>query len=984
MSANTNSKNAGSVKASVPVQSSIDLSERGAGDDQFFIVGLGGSAGGFEAFEEFFKNLPHDLGIGFVIVTHLDPVKKDILPELIQRFTLMPVAQADDDVMVLPDHVYVIPPNRGMTLSGGVLKLRELSTTKRGIQMPIDTFLRSLAEDRRERAIAIIFSGMGSDGSIGIKAIKEKNGTVLVQDPSEAKFDSMPQSAINTGMVDYIAPVRDMPKLLVDFEKNYYELLSKGPDVREKASSDIEKMLTLIRRRTGHDFSEYKPNTVYRRIERRMTVHQIRELADYLAYLNANPDEIDLLFKELLIGVTNFFRDPDAFDALEKKAVPEMLKSVQPNSLIRVWVPGCSTGEEAYSIAMILLEALGDRTNKVQIFATDIDRKAIEYARKGVYPENIATDLSDERLSKFFTKVDGAYKVKKVIREMIIFAEQDVAHGPPFSGMELISCRNLLIYMNQDMQNRIISLFAYSINPGGILFLGSSESPGRMSDLFTVVNNKWKIYRRKEYATRREVQTIIPLATSNPVERMRIQVMGIRPPVGDVAHQALMEAFSPPAAIVDQNGDIYYIHGHTGKYLEPTQGKMSVNIISMARKGLSTELGIAIEKAKRDSADVILKGIEVQTNGHMQPVDVTVKPIRQPEAMKNFLIVSFQDVEPPTETKKRVVTRGKREKCDDIAEELHYTKEKLQTTMEEMHASQEELRSMNEEMQSTNEELQSTNEELSTSKEEMQSLNEELMTVNSELQAKVDDLTRASNDIKNLLSSTDIATIFLNGDLYITRFTPAASNIVNLLPTDLGRPITDISTKLKNMITDDDFIVKQSRHVLETLATVEKQIETRDGLWYKMRILPYRTIDNVINGVVITFSDITDMKRYEQSLTESREYAEAIIETIREPLVVLDDSMHVITANKSFYNMFSVTPRGTEGQLLFDLGNHQWDIPELKKLLENVLPKSKVFNGFKVEHDFPNIGRRRMLLNARKIETRGKGLILLAIENMDN
>jgi two-component system CheB/CheR fusion protein len=982
MSANNNSNDPGHVKSIVPARSSIDLFEQGGCDDQFFIAGLGGSAGGFEAFEEFFKNLPHDLGIGFVVVSHLDPVKKDILPELIQRFTSMPVLQAENDMVVLPNHVYIIPPNQDITLLGGVLKLHEQPATRRGIQMPIDTFLRSLAEDRQERAIAIIFSGMGSDGSLGIKAIKEKNGTVMVQDPSEAKFDSMPQSAINTGMVDYVALASDMPRLLVDFEKNYYELLSRKPEVGQKSSSDIEKMLTLIRRRTGHDFSEYKPSTIYRRIERRMTVHQIRELADYLAYLNAHPDEIDLLFKELLIGVTNFFRDPDAFDVLEKKAVPEMLKDVQPNSLIRVWVPGCSTGEEAYSIAMVLLEAMGDRPNKVQIFATDIDRDAIEYARRGIYPENIATDVSEERLKQFFTKEDGSYKVKKVIREMIIFAEQDVAHDPPFSGMDLISCRNLLIYMNQEMQNRIISLFAYSINAGGILFLGSSEGPGRMSDLFSVVDSKWKIYRRKEYATRREVQTIIPIATSNPIERMRIQAMGIRPPVGDMAHQALLEAFSPPAAIVDRNGDIAYIHGHTGKYLEPTQGKMNVNILSMARKGLGTELGIAIEKAKRDNTDVVLKGIEVQTNGHVQQVDVTVKPIRQPEAMKNFLIVSFQDVEPPTGTRKKIVTRGKRDKCDEVVEELRYTKDKLQNTMEEMHASQEELRSMNEEMQSTNEELQSTNEELSTSKEELQSLNEELMTVNSELQAKVDDLTRANNDIKNLLSSTDIATIFLNGSLNITRFTQAATNIVNLLPTDLGRPITDISTNLKNTDPGDDSIAKESSRVIETLATVEKLVETRDDFWYKMHILPYRTVDNVIDGVVITFSDVTDLKCYEQSLKESKDYAEAIIETIREPLVVLDDSMQVVTANRSFYDTFQVTPRETEGQFLFDLGNHQWDIPELKELLGNVLPNKKTFNDFKVIHDFPNIGPRRMMLNARKIDIGKKGLILLAIENI--
>ncbi len=974
------SKNA-SEKAAASNKPMIDMGEPDASGGQFFIVGIGGSAGGFEAYEEFFKNLPPDTGMGFVLVSHLDPEKTDLLPELIQRYTTMPVTQTKNDLRVMSDHVYIIPPNNYLTIFGGVLKLSEMSND-RVLRMPIDVFLRSLAEDQREKAIAVIFSGMGSDGALGVKAVKEKNGTVLVQDPTEAKFDSMPQNAINTGMVDYVAPAYDLPGLLVDFRKSYNQLMNKLVEVTPKSSSDIEKILTLIRRRTGHDFSEYKQNTIYRRIERRMTIHQVRELSDYVAYLNAHPDEIDLLFKELLIGVTNFFRDPDAFDILESVAIPELLKVVQPNTLIRIWVPGCSTGEEAYSIAMVLIEALGDRPNKVQIFATDIDGEAIEFARKGIYQDNIATDVSEARLNRFFLKEDGFYKVKKHVREMIIFAEQDVAHDPPFSGMDLISCRNLLIYMTPDMQNRIISLFAYSMNPGGMLFLGTSETLGRMSEMFTTVNSKWKIYRRKEYLTRREVQTIIPVTTSNPIERMRIQSMGTRPVVGDMAHQVLLDAFSPPAVIVDQNGDIAYIHGHTGKYLEPAPGKASVNIVAMARKGLSAELGIAIEKAKRDNADVVLKGVEVQTNGHVQPVDVTVKPIQQPGAMKNFLIVSFQDVERPTATLIKAVSRGNREKCAEIEEELRYTKEKLQGTLEEMHASQEELRSMNEEMQSTNEELQSTNEELTTSKEELQSLNEELVTVNSELQAKVDDLTRANNDIKNLLVSTDVATIFLNSNLKITRFTPAATSIVNLLPSDMGRPITDISTKLKDMGTGDDFIVKESRHVLEKLSTVEKQIETREGRWYNTRIIPYRTVDNVIDGVVITFNDITDLKSLERSLRESRDYAEAIIATIREPLAVIDDSMRVVSANKSFYNTFNVGPTETEGKLLFDLGNGQWNIPELKKLLGNVLPKKKVFNDFKVERDFPNIGHRQMLLNARKIEIGEKDLILLAFEKI--
>lgn len=982
MSTNRNSNNASGEKKRASTQPEINLGEPGASDGQFFIAGLCGSAGGFEAFEEFFKNLPPDTGIGFVIISHLDPAKKDILPELIQRYTRMPVVQAVDDMAVQPNNVYVIPPNNDMTISGGVLKLHE-PTMPKGVRMPIDVFLRSLAQDRRERAIAIIFSGMGTDGVLGVKAIKEKNGTVMAQDPTEAKFNSMPQSAINTGMVDYIAPAYDLPEKLIDFRKNYQQLLMEGKAETAKAPSDMDKIIQLIRQRTGHDFSEYKLSTVYRRIERRMTVHQIQDLSVYVDYLSGHPDEIDSLFKELLIGVTNFFRDPGAFDILEKEAIPEILKNVSPNSLIRVWVPGCSTGEEAYSIAMVLLECLGDRPNKVQIFATDIDGEAIEFARKGMYPDNIAADVSEERLQKFFTKEDGFFKVKKRVREMIIFAVQDVIHDPPFTGMDLISCRNLLIYLMQEAQNKIISVFAYSVNPGGILFLGSSETLGRMSDMFTTINSKWKIFKRKGYGARREMQTIIPTATSSPIERINIQARGIRPAISELAHQVLLEAFSPPAAIIDHNGDIVYIHGHTGKYLEPAPGKANMNIIAMARKGLAMELGIAIDNAKRKNADVTIKGVEVQTNGHTQTVDVTVKPIQEPESMKNLLLVAFRDVEKPPKAKLiEKLPPGKREQCTQIEEELRYTKDKLQSTMEEMRASQEELRSMNEEMQSTNEELQSTNEELTTSKEELQSLNEELVTVNSELQSKVDDLTHINNDIRNLLNSTDIATIFLNRDLKITRFTPSAAKIVNLLPSDVGRPITDISTNIKDSGIGSNLIVQESSRVLETLATVEKQIETRDGDWCILRILPYRTVDNVIDGVVLTFADITEMKHLEQSMKAAKEYSDAIIATIREPLVVLNDTMKVTTANKAFYSTFHITPAETEGHLLFDLGNGQWNIPELRKLLENVLPKKKAFEDFKVERDFPGIGHRVMLLNARKIETGGKkGLILLAIQD---
>ena len=641
-------------------------------------------------------------------------------------------------------------------------------------------------------------------------------------------------------------------------------------------------------------------------------------------------------------------------------------------------------GEEAYSVAIVLLESLNGKKNKVQIFATDIDSEAIGYARKGLYPDNIAADVSEERLNEFFTKEDGFFKVKKRVRDMIIFSEQDVIHDPPFIGLDLISCRNLLIYLTQEAQNKIISSFAYSLNPNGVLFLGTSETLGQYSGLFTTVNNKWKIWQRKEYVSRREVQMIMPAPTSNPIERMNINARVVRPAVGELAHQVLLDMLSPPAAIINPNGDIVYIHGLTGKYLQPAPGTANLNIFAMARKGLDTELSIAVEKAKRNNADIVIKDVEVQTNGHVQPVNVTVKPINLPEAMKGLLLISFQDAEKRPKAKSvNAATAGKSEKYGKLLEELKYTKDKLQSTMEEMRASQEELRSMNEELQSTNEELQSSNEELTTSKEEMQSLNEELMTVNSEQQSNLEDMTRANNDIKNLLNSTNIATIFVNNDLKITRFTPSVTKIVNLLPTDLDRPLTDISTNIKDTNNSKNLIVQESRLVIETLVPVEKQIETNDGHYYTMHISPYRTMDNVIAGAVITLDDVTELKRLEQSSNAARDYAEAIIATVYDPLVVLDDNMNIVTANTSFYNTFKVTPAETEHHNLFIIGNGQWNIPELKELLENVLPSKKAFEKYKVEYDFQGIGHRVMLLNGKKIEIDGdKGLILLVIHDV--
>jgi len=949
--------------------------EKDLGENTFYVAGIGGSAGGLEAFEQFFRSMPEDTGIALVVISHLDPTRKGSMPELLQRYTNMPVTEATEGVKVEPNHVYVIPSNKDITISHGELNLSE-PLSPRGPRMPIDLFFRSLAIDQGKMGIGIIFSGMGTDGTLGIKAIKEKLGMVMAEEPTTARFDSMPKSAINTGVVDYIASPADMPKYLLEYTKVSHDFIKEGPGTLKNYTL-IDRIFTLIENRTGHDFSSYKMTTISRRIERRMSVLQLKDTLEYARYMENNHDEVEALFKELLIGVTSFFRDSEAFQVLEKTAISEMLKNKPDGSVIRIWVPGCSTGEEAYSIAILMAESLGHRKDKVQIFATDIDREAIEAARKGDYPDNIIADVSRERLQKFFIAEDGHYKVKKDIRDMVVFAEQDVIEDPPFTNLDLVSCRNLLIYLKSEVQNKVLLLFLYALNPGGILFLGPSESVGHLNNAFAALDNKWKVYRRREYLSKKELAATIPVATSPPIERASAQVMKVEPAITQTAQALLLEYFSPPAVLINAGGDIIYVNGHTGKYLEPSPGKAVMNVHFMARKGLAADLSIAVNRAEKEKKEVVVKGLEVQTNGDKQAINLIIKPVAYPEALKNYLLVVFQDVEA-----KKLKVGGKGaitlDRCKEVTEELIYTKQRLQSTQEEMSASQEELRSVNEEIQSTNEELQSTNEELTTSKEELQSLNEELITVNSELQAKIDDLSRASNDMNNLLNSTEIATIFLDNHLKIMRYTPASTRVVNLIPGDIGRPFTDIAANITY-----EHVAADAKKVADNLAPVEREIRMKDGCWYYMRIIPYRTVENVIDGVVLTFNEITKLKCLEESLTSARNYSENIIATIREPIIVLGNDMKVISANRSFFRDFKADADNTIGHDLFELGNGQWDIAELKKALKEILPRKKEMNDFKVEHDFPNIGHKVMMLNAREIKSEdNNGLILLAIEDI--
>jgi chemotaxis methyl-accepting protein methylase len=835
----------------------------------FPIVGIGASAGGFEALEQFLAHVPAECGMAFVIVQHLDPTRKGLMPELLQRGTGMKVMQVKDRMRVLPDCVYVIPPNKYMSVLHGVLHLFEPSA-KRGQRLPIDFFLRSLALDRQQKAIGVVLSGMGSDGTAGLREVKEKGGLVVAQDPSSAKFDSMPRSVIDAGLADIVAPADELPGRIMAYLQGMPNAVLPETSVDSATRSAREKILILMRARTGHDFSFYKISALYRRIERRMGIHQIDKVASYVRFLNENPQELDLLFKEFLIGVTGFFRDPQAWRVLRDKTLPALLES-HPAGLLRAWVAGCSTGEEAYTLAIVFREAVEKlspgKNFKLQIFATDLNRDAIDKARRGVFPEKFCHDVTPEQLHRYFTKEEGGYRVRAEIREMVIFSPHSLIMDPPFTKLDILSCRNLLIYLAPEMQKKLFPLFHYSMNPGGILFLGNAETIGQFTGLFATVSGKCRIYRRLDPAVRPD-PVEFPSSFA-PGLAAASDALVVRKPHLNLQTQAehlVLRRYAPPSVLVDESGNILYISGRTGKYLEPAAGKANLNLFAMARDGLRHELASAFQKALRQSGPVIMRGLKVGTNGGSQHLDLIVERLEDSEPLAGLMMVIFCEIAAPPETKTQL-SDGKNTaphpRLSEVELELRQNREELRNTREQMQNSQEELKSANEELQSTNEEMQSTNEELTTSKEEMQSLNEELQTVNAELQCRLNELSLASNDMKNLLNSTEVATLFLDKNLRVRRFTTQATKIIKLIPGDVGRPITDLASELLYPELCDD-----AREVLLNLGSLEKPVVTRDGSWFSVRIMPYRTLDDCIDGVVITFWDITVSKTLEAKLQE--------------------------------------------------------------------------------------------------------------------
>lgn len=802
-----------------------------------------------------------------VIIQHLDPANPSALPELLQRKTALPVCTAGDGMPVAPGHVYVIPPNTDLSILHGTLHLLE-PIAPRGLRLPIDFFLRSLADDQRERAIGIVLSGMGSDGVFGLRAIKEKGGLTLAQAPADAISDSMPRSAIEAGVTDIIAPAAELPARIAGFLRHPLQQTGHTRPRQGEILGALDKILILLRDRCGSDFSLYKSNTLYRRVERRMAVHQTATLEEYVRLLRNSPAEADLLFKELLIGVTNFFRDPDIWASLRNDALPMLLAAHPGGRALRAWVAACSTGEEAYSLAMTFREVLDSLKPAarftLQIYATDLDPDAIERARKGMYPENIAADIPTELLTRYFTpEPGGGYRIRKEIREMVVFATQNVISDPPFTKLDILTCRNLLIYFGPELQKTLLPLFHYALTPGGLLMLGSAESVGNYEHLFESINHKARLFRRRGDADSAAALAFPNRTLPATLRQESVLHQETGDDIGQLTDQLIQQHFSPAAVLVNPDGDILYISGRTGKYLEPAAGKTNMNLHAMAREGLREALvGMLFKALKEPNQQVVLKNISVGSPGSTCPVDVVLQAFEKPVELRGRILVVFRDLPPPKPRRKT----GKppvAEVHNVLMQELQQTREALQVAHEEMQTTVEELKSSNEELQSTNEELQSTNEELTTSKEELQSLNEELQTVNAELQSKVEDLTWVRNDMTNLLNSTEIATIFLDNDMKLRRFTTHATRIFKLIPGDVGRPLSHIVTDLDYPQLRDD-----AHEVLRTLIFHEQSAATHDGSWYRVRIMPYRTQENVIDGIVITFTDITEIKQLEAALRQ--------------------------------------------------------------------------------------------------------------------
>ncbi len=938
------------------------------------IVAIGASAGGIKALQQFFEAMPENPGIAFVVVLHLSPSHESHLAEILQRSTSLDIVQVDDTPKIEPNCVYVIAPNSVLTIADGRLSTRP-PNNQHERRHPVDAIFASVAEACGARAISVILSGTGSNGSAGAQAVRERDGVVLAQDPATAEYAEMPRNVILSGLADRVLAPAEMGAVLVGYVQGSLKLIDrKEEELARTIAPDLNSILSILRSRGHHDFAPYKKKTLVRRILRRMGLGQIDDFGTYATRLRNDPDEVHALIADLLINVTSFFRDPEAWDVLREKVIAPMVDSRGYDQPVRVWVPACSTGEEAYTIAMMLLERAeeAEKSLDVKVFATDAAPQALARARAGVFPATIAETIPARRLERFFDKENEVYRAKKELRESVIFAPQNLLADPPFSRLDLVSCRNLLIYLEPQVQERVIALLHFSLREGGYLFLGTAETVGQHTDLFQPISKKWRIYQRIG-GTRHDLVDFPLLGAEHHAQLERASGSSGRRNAGDDAREALVATFAPPSVLVDDRGRILYYHGDLDRYLRTPSGEPTIDLMVLVREELRAKLRAALRHAAKERLPISVDASTGEPD--KERIRLSVAPISQRGSPTRFL-VSFEEHRPSAQAGAASQRADERILSEDqLEEELKSTREELRLSVEQLETSNEELKASNEEITSMNEELQSTNEELETSKEELQSLNEELNTVNVQLQSKVEELEDRTNDLNNLLNSTDIATLFLDEQFRIRWFSPLVRNLFQVIQTDIGRPITDFAQRFE----DDSFLV-DCREVLRNLQPRDKEVRGPEDTWYLQRILPYRTDDNRIAGVVATFTDITERKKWEDALAASKTYSERIVDTIRQSFVVLDENLIVRSANRAFYECFEIPADQAQGRVLFEVNNGDWDIPELRRALRESIPDSGILDDIEVTHTFRDLGTRHLEINVRRLEE--DFLLLVAIEDV--
>ncbi len=851
-------------------------------DNDFLVVGLGASAGGLEALESFFDAMPENPGMAFVVIIHLSPDHESSMAELLQKHTSMPVTQVSKKTRIESNHIYIIPPGQLLTVEDQHLILSEADKKDKKLTT-IDLFFRSLGKTLTSHSACVILSGTGSDGSIGLKNIKEYGGIVISQDPEEASYDGMPRSALQTGLTDLVLPANEMPGKLIEYRKSLKKIkISDSEELPENDAKILSNIFGKVNAKMGHDFSQYKRSSILRRIERRMRITHIKTLSEYLGFITDNPSEINELFKDLLISVTNFFRDPEAFEELKRIVIPELFEDKGSEDSIRVWVPGCATGEEAYSVAILLHEYAQQlqKAPSIQIFATDIDQEALNIARKGQYPESIASDISTKRLARYFTKEGIQYQVKQNISNLILFAHHDLLKDPPFSKLDLISCRNLLIYLNRDLQSEVFNLFHYALKPEKWLFLGLSDSILEGTNLFNPENSKYQIYRKNPVTKSQFRLPHYPLSkesTDAKISQTPNRHHRQHSSIENLHHKLLFKQYEPASVIINKNNEVLHSTSDIDRFLKYSGGEPSQNIMDMIVPELRKVLSRLLFQAKQGEAPLTSKKVPLNIGDSTGNYKIIVRKIMEPNAPDGLLHITFmQDPDiskshPQTLEEIKDVSAEEADIIEALEKELEHTKEQLHITIEEYETSNEELQASNEELQSMNEELRSTTEQLETSKEELQSVNEELKSVNTELEHKIDKLNEANSNLKNLMESTDIATLFIDGNNFVQFFTSAATDLFNLIPSDKGRPFKHITHQLNY-----DSIQSDIEHVSKKLETIKKVVADDKNHQYIMRLRPYRTINDKIDGVVLTFVDITTLKKAEQQLKEEVERSETL------------------------------------------------------------------------------------------------------------